>query len=57
MEAIHLLKQLLDKDPTMRPSAAQVLAHPWMAVGASNNKKETPLEDAAENLRKVVVSW
>lgn len=45
-----LLRQLLSKDPEERPSATQVLEHPWMIGGAIANK--VPLEDVGENLRK-----
>lgn len=41
--------QLLQKDPTMRPSAAELLTHPWMTGGAAAN--EAPLEDVHANLR------
>jgi serine/threonine protein kinase len=45
-----LLRKLLSKDPSERPSATQVLEHSWLLGGAMANK--TPLEDAGENLRR-----
>jgi len=41
--------QLLQKDPARRPSAAELLTHPWMTGGAAAN--EAPLEDVHANLR------
>lgn len=43
--AIDFLKQCLDKNPDSRPSANDLLRHPWLTQ-ADPNKKENPLAQA-----------
>lgn len=40
-----LIRQMLDVDPQKRPSAAQILQHPWMT---SPNPKSTQLVVGAQ---------
>merc|ERR1719186_1287623 len=41
-QAKDLIKNLLNKDSAFRFDAEQVLDHPWIVNGGSNNKLETP---------------
>lgn len=38
----HLVNRMLDPDPTLRPTAAQVLAHPWCALAGGDRKRSHP---------------
>jgi serine/threonine protein kinase len=53
-EALDLLKQMLQLDPTKRPGAAQALQHLWF-TGQSTPLIETPptTPAASENRQKV----
>lgn len=44
-----LINQLLDADPKRRPTAEDVLKHPWMQKTANLSRR--PMVHAAENLR------
>ena len=44
-----MINQLLDKDPKRRPTAEDVLKHPWMQKTANLSRR--PMVHAAENLR------
>lgn len=37
-EGINLLQLMLQKDPTQRPTAREVLSHPWFRYSKSNNE-------------------
>ncbi|CAM9702899.1 unnamed protein product, partial [Ascophyllum nodosum] len=47
--AISLIKQLLEVDPNLRPTANEVLKHPWIGERAKLSRR--PMTGAAENLR------
>ncbi|CAN0388810.1 unnamed protein product, partial [Hapterophycus canaliculatus] len=44
-----LINQMLDSDPRRRPTAEEVLQHPWMQKTANLSRR--PMVHAAENLR------
>jgi calcium-dependent protein kinase len=52
-EVKELIVQMLNKDPTKRPTADEVMNHPWIKMGVAKKIKENPI--AANSLKHLNV--
>ena len=50
-EAKDLIRKMLSKDPSKRPTALQVLRHPWFAMDASELRLKEGLPNTLLHLR------
>lgn len=51
VEAVDLIKKLMERDPARRLSAKQALEHPWIAFKVKEKIDQNLINSAVENLR------